>query len=90
MIQITFYKHQLFDNLQKTVNLPMILHHWMLTEKADRFINVTYYFYIIYWTAFNQTRMELKLNRNDGTDGLPETFNQTRMELKLRRPYIRK
>ena len=38
----------------------MILHHWRLTEKADRFINVTYYFYIIYWMAFNQTRMELK------------------------------
>ena len=39
----------------------MILHHWRLTEKADRFVNVTYYFYIIYWTSFNQTRMELKL-----------------------------
>lgn len=38
----------------------MILHHWRLTEKADRFINVTYYFYIIYWMTFNQTRMELK------------------------------
>lgn len=38
----------------------MILLHWRLTEKADRFVNVTYYFYIIYWMTFNQTRMELK------------------------------
>ena len=60
----------------------MILHHWRLTEKADRFINVTYYFYIIYWMAFNQTRMELKLDIATASYCWSGSFNQTRMELK--------
>ena len=60
----------------------MILHHWRLTEKADRFINVTYYFYIIYWMSFNQTKMELKRRSETPSQRKGTPFNQTKMELK--------